>query len=394
MKILHCADIHARDKDLEEISKCGQKIVETAEEEHVDLIVIAGDLLDFQDTKLDSSCAKWLFHFISTLADIAPVAIVIGTPSHEGRASEILELVSGEYPVRVASRPMQVVLKDDGRLFDIEYLNAMNSGKIEAIISMIPQPTKQFYQGTDQEISDVMSGIFAGFGAKASEFQVHHILVYHGSISGASLSSGQTMVGRDIEVSRDQLELSGASLILCGHIHKAQRIGNAFYSGSIYRVDDGEMEDKGFYLHEIDSLGVISSLFIQTPCKKLIRLAADFTTGYPIEEWGDYVDENIEGVNGAFVRFDFRVFQDEAGQIDKSIIEDLYKGRGAEAVDIRIIRVPRVTVRSESVRNATTLREKVLADAEIKGEMVLESLLVKADMLQTMTTEQLMEVSL
>ncbi len=382
MKILHSGDWHVRDADIEEIILCLAKITDMAHQQGPDLIVIAGDLFHSQDTKLDSPSAKLVVFTISKLAEVAPVAIVLGTPSHDGKAPEILELVTGKYPVRVASRPMQVVLKDDRRLFDIEYLNAMNSGKIEAIVSLIPQPTKQFLQTTDEGISEAMSGIFAGFGAKASEFDVPHILVGHWNVGGAELSTGQFMTGRDIEISRDQMALAKADLICLGHIHKAQE----FYSGSIYRVNDGELEDKGFWIHHLinDADGFfVESEFIQTACKKLIRVNQDLTN--PNEQ------SRTINADGAYVRIDMKVWQDEAAKINKEALEQFYMDAGALGVDIRLIRVPRETLRAESVRQAETLSDKIIEQAKIKGEEVPEGVLLLAEKLESMTAQDLIQ---
>jgi hypothetical protein len=89
-----------------------------------------------------------------------------------------------------------------------------------------------------------------------------------------------------------------------------------------------------------------------------------------------------EEVDGAYVRYDVTVFQDEAANINKSDIEAYAKELGALDVDIRIIRIPRETVRSESVLKADSLRLKLLAMAELRGETISESVLKKADLLE------------
>lgn len=105
MKILHCADLHIREKDVEEIDGCLSMIVRTARDERVDLAVIAGDIFDSRDIKLDSRSALMAIAFVSALADICPVAIVLGTPSHDGKAPEILRFARGIFPIRVYARP-------------------------------------------------------------------------------------------------------------------------------------------------------------------------------------------------------------------------------------------------------------------------------------------------
>ena len=253
MKILHCADFHLRDRDIEECETCLSFLLDAAQKEAVDLTVIAGDIFDSQDVQMKSRSAFAAVGFISRLADIAPVAIVLGTPSHDGKAPEILAFARGEFDVFVATHPQQVYL-EDGFLFDRP---AGDKGP-ECVLSLVPQPTKQFFQATsgiseaDQEIGQAMSGLFAGFGAQAAEYKCPHILVYHGCVSGGVASNGQGMTGRDISISPDQLSLSGADLVLCGHLHLPQELsGNIFYSGSIYANNIGEDHKHGFYVHEV-----------------------------------------------------------------------------------------------------------------------------------------------
>ena len=60
--------------------------------------------------------------------------------------------------------------------------------------------------------------------------------------------------GMDIEVSQDQLALTNADAILCGHIHYPQQMGELiFYAGSIYMNNWGEDHRHGFWIHEVEA---------------------------------------------------------------------------------------------------------------------------------------------
>ena len=111
MKILHISDEHIRDKDIEEIQTCLDFIVATARAEAPDLIVSAGDLFDSQDVKMGSRSALAAIGLISALADIAPVAIVLGTASHDGKAPEILRFARGKFPIIVATMSLSAGLR-------------------------------------------------------------------------------------------------------------------------------------------------------------------------------------------------------------------------------------------------------------------------------------------
>jgi len=289
MKILAMADQHIRDRDIEEITCCLDFIVETAKSEKPDLIISAGDFFHNADVKLDSPSAKLAIRTVSALADIAPIAILVGTASHDGMAPEIFTFAKGSHDKIVSVMPEQLYLSacsapfitpsSDGNLY-----RSWLPGREQpaAVITMVPPVTKQFFQsrsdisGVDREIGEAMYGLFLGFGAQAAEYRSPHILVGHFNVSGATLSNSQVMTGRDIEVSRDQIALAHADLVTLGHIHLPQQIGeNIFYSSSIYPVTVGEDHAHGFYIHELaaDNLGKqINSRFIETPCRKLLLI--------------------------------------------------------------------------------------------------------------------------
>lgn len=390
MKLLHLADLHARDNDLEELMKCCSKVANTVVEERPDVIVIAGDIFDSRDIRLDTDACKFIFQFIAALAEHAPVAIVAGTPLHEGKATESLIYASKfEHNVIVSLCPEQLYLKD-GQLFNAE------KSKPDLILSMIPTPTKQYFRTqsdiktSDDEIAGAMTEIFSGFGAVAAKYSCPHVLVGHFSVRGAAISETQVMIGKDIEIGKDQITLSNPDLVLLGHIHKAQFIEpNFYYSGSIYRLNYGETEEKGFWLHGWED-GKQWSKFILTPTRKMLTVREDFVND-DIKEIDQVLYRHEEDeIKNADIKVEFKAYQDEASQLDKEKIEDFYKSAGANSVDVRIIHVPRENIRSENLLKLTSLRDKVQEMAMLKNEPVSESTLKKADALDTMDQDQVL----
>ncbi|MEI6261291.1 MAG: hypothetical protein WCR46_15485 [Deltaproteobacteria bacterium] len=90
--------------------------------------------------------------------------------------------------------------------------------------------------------------------------------------------------------------------------------------------------------------------------------------------------------------FGVNLNQDEAGKLDREAIAAIFDG--AADVDVRIIRVPRENVRSSHILKLVTLRDKILEMARLKSELVPDSVLAKADFLETMTPEQVMSAAL
>lgn len=261
----------------------------------------------------------------------------------------------------------------------------------DAIISLIPQPTKQYFQtaagikDADQEIGDAMTAIFASCGLAATLYpDTPHILVGHFNVRGASLSNGQVLVGMDIEIAPDQIDAARADLVCLGHIHKAQQVrGNIFYSGSIYHTNWGEMEAKGGYVYEVEHGSTPFSTFIECPTKKMLRFAFDGTAAENADiNLDDYLNALTANLQQAYARFDITVWQDQAGTIDKEKLRGFFLAGGALDLDIRLIRVPRHNVRAEAVLKAERLRDKIKRMADLRGEEVEWSILAKADSLE------------
>ena len=389
MKIIHTCDWHVQDSMIEEATKCLDFLVTTADSESPDVIIHAGDTFNSGDVKLDSKAAKLVIRTFNRLADIAPVAVILGTPSHDSTAAEILSFVRGQFPIHVAAKPEQIFLSSGIGFVDIE--DAVKSGGCDAVISLMPAPTKQFFQGSgdikqgDAEIAAAMSAIFAGMGSTAAGFPAPHILVGHWSTTGSLISETQVLTGVDIEISPDMMMLANPLLVCLGHIHFRQQIKkNIFYSGSLFANNWGELDDKGFYIHEIGD--EVVSRFIKGPSRKMVRISLDY-----LEKIAE-LTVDAETIAGATVRVDVTIWQDLVETVNfEAMKKDLLRW-GAESVDIRITRLPRENIRADAVLKADTLRDKLIAAAALRDEKVSESILEKSDALEHMDAEELVKM--
>lgn len=402
LRIIHSADWHYNDRDHDEIEKCVDFMITKAMKGKPDLFVISGDITDSQNLKLDSRSAKTICRQFSEMADIAPVVNIIGTPSHDGKSSEILRYVKGVFPIHVSEKPEQIYLIQGGGLVDSSGLADVNAAQVKAVITQIPTPTKQYFQADsgievgDKAISNAMTAILGAAGITAKEYSCPHILNGHFQVGGAYISETQQLVGRDIEISTDQLSMAEADVVCLGHIHKAQKIrDNIFYSGSIHRKTFGETEDKGFYIHEIFS-GNLKSKFILTPTRQKITIREDFTKADIETADGficDYIFGNSELLEGSFVKVELKIWQDEAGQINQAELERSFLSAGAARVDINLIRIPRETVRAARVLTMDRLRDKLVEMAALRDESVSDAILAKADLLESTNHDELIQVA-
>jgi len=230
LKIIHSADWHYNDWGHDEIEKCVDFMIYTAREEKPDLFVVSGDITDSQNLKLDSRSAKTICRQFSEMADIAPVVNIIGTPSHDGKSAEILRYVKGTYPIHVSERPEQILLQGGWCLTDCSGFEGEDA-EVLAIIAQVPTPTKQYFQADsaieagDKAISNAMTAFLGAAGITAKEHHCPHILNGHFQVGGAFISETQQLIGRDIEISTDQLAMAEAHVCCLGHIHKAQVMG-------------------------------------------------------------------------------------------------------------------------------------------------------------------------
>lgn len=435
LKIIHSADWHFNDRDHDEIEQCVDFMITKAREEKPDLFVVSGDITDSQNLKLDSRSAKTICRQFSEMSDIAPVVNIIGTPSHDGKSAEILRYVKGTYPIHISEKPEQIYLIQGGRLVDSSGLVFVDAAKVKAVITQIPTPTKQYFQADsgieagDKAISNAMTALLGAAGVIAKEYHCPHILNGHFQVGGAYISETQQLVGRDIEISADQLAMAVATICCLGHIHKQQVMGpdkNIFYPGSIQRRTFGETEDKGFYIHEVsmnpkslanpeDDLDtrrekaekllnssqyeerwLLNSQFILTPTRQKLTIREDFTKT-DIETADSFVCDFIftsgESLKDAFIKVEFKVWQDEAGIINQAEIERSFLDAGAARADINLIRIPRETVRAARVLTMNRLREKIIEMAALRQETVEDSILAKADLLETTTQDELLQVA-
>ncbi|MFQ5650293.1 MAG: exonuclease SbcCD subunit D, partial [bacterium] len=246
MKILHTGDIHFKGDLLEEIAKCTNHLLKTVKEASPDVVVLAGDLFDERQT-YDSQTFLAAMDFVRRLSGHSPVLIVKGTPSHDGHTLEFLR----SERVYVSESPEQVVLTKDRTL---ESYAGGPLSRAKALFSCLPSVSKAGVlsvmggdlNGSNFNTVELMRDVLAGWGEsnatiKASGVPV--ILVGHLSVMGATLSTGQQMVGREVELGVGDLRMARADLVCLGHIHKAQNWSEVFYCGSLTRLNFGEEEE-------------------------------------------------------------------------------------------------------------------------------------------------------
>lgn len=385
MKILHSGDIHFRNDLVEEIIRCTDFMIGQAINEKPDLSIIAGDLFDERQA-YDSPAFKAAVDFVRKLADVSPVYILKGTNSHDGISVKFLETLSTRYPVHVAEEIGYTMFLTDFQPVDYERLitGLKNGVYTNAIILSIPPVSKANLlahgkNGMEESRLDTIDALrnvlqmFGTIGEEARHAGIPVILVGHLTVTGSTLSTGQQMVGREIELGVGDLRMAFADLVCLGHIHKKQSWGEIFYSGSITRLNFGEEEEKGFWIHEFSGNKLISSRFIETPARKMITVDLD-------NESAQTELANI--TEGACVRIRYQTTEEQVHTLDELSLRNNLLNAGASEIKIEKTVIPIERVRAEGISKLNSVEDKLRKWAETAGIEINDSVIEKLHQLE------------
>jgi DNA repair exonuclease SbcCD nuclease subunit len=364
-KIAHLSDIHfSRDSQklaLESLS-CA---LEVGKRENIDAWVFAGDLYDrgIQNTK--NSGLPQLVNIIQAMLDVAPILSVEGTVTHDlPGCYEILEKIKAKHQF-YNLRPDKPQI-----ISDILFLG-------------LPEVTKEWFlkdkqlggDEANEAIKEGMRKILLGLGAQRKDYpDIPCLFIGHLSIAGATMANGQIVPGREITIGRDDLALVGADYYALGHIHLAQQIGDlpAYYAGSAYPVNWGEVDQKRFNLVELFAGGesiIQLKDFPYPPRKKIIadsQLMKD--------------DNNYAGFQTWMV---VKGSKEELATINTDQALEYLIEQGAllgSRVTIEIITTE--TLRAGEITEAKRLRDKLKIYAESSEQELVETIYEKADTLE------------
>jgi len=418
MKICHFADVHYDEKNHDEIKKCMEFMIGVAEKEKPKCFICSGDITNSQYLGADTKSAKTIIDQFRQMSDIAPVAIVTGTFSHDGLVPELLKNISGKYPIHVSITAEQIYLVQyaglDGGSWITNPRDCLDGDCSLLVVSQAPPPKKEHWkhrQGAEKDnfnIAEAMGSIFAKFGSDANEFfpDTPHILNGHFSLKGSKISETQLLPGGEISIDPTTLSMANADLYCLGHIHFAQKYDlpngqRAFHSGSIFRKDFGERsEDKGFYIHNIID-NAAPSEFVKTPTRELIQLDCDcikmpiFLNDIELD-FAEVVLSGIEVVGipkDAWVKVVITAWIDDIRMINQAKVKRLLLKAGASNVTIEIERVRRENSREDEIIKAVSLPDKVKALANHRCQPAPDGVMEMLEKVETLSPEDLINYS-
>jgi len=392
MRIAHIADTHAKEEAYDLVAAN----VAALEHEHArapfDLIVHPGD---WWDAAMQNSARDRFNPFLALmrrLADMAPVAIIYGTPSHDIEGSlEVFEQLRARYPI-VILRPGKAYYLSTatGRIYDqpLGEAGALDAGQL--LLFGLPEPSKKWLfagqaaegkDDSDAAVRDRLRALLLGYGAIRREHaDLPCVLLYHGDIYGATTAVGHsTEIGTGIAVSRDDLAAVGADYYAFGHIHEPQEIPGipGYYAGSGYPSGFGETHKAGANIVEIldgadnrDTLAMVTRL--------------DFPHAQRVKVTARWPHEAVLGeFSGKIAWLEITATREEAADIDTDKeLGALLRGGALPGSRVTLNILPVETVRASEIVEKKALRDKVVVWAEAGGQTAPEGALKKADELE------------
>jgi exonuclease SbcC len=263
MKLIHTADHHNQKSFYTEIMKSMDVIEERGQQEHVDLFAVAGDHWDGAIIDSEGSMFSELAERTRRLADIAPVVMVYGTPSHDVAGSlEILEKLASRHGITIL-RPGTAYFLADGKITTSPTFVAEPGDGMKALVFGVPEPNKKWLlaeagamgkEASDLAVRDATRKLLLDLAVIRKQYpELPCILLYHGPVSGARTGTGFEVPCSGIAVAASDLAVVGADFYALGDIHEPQQIQGipAYYSGSIYPGNRGETHRAGCNLVEI-----------------------------------------------------------------------------------------------------------------------------------------------
>jgi exonuclease SbcD len=374
MKLAHIADLHCSREHAEEALASLRFFAEHIKTSPVDLVCIAGDVWDASILNTEASGYNRFVDAIREIADIAPVAMIYGTPSHDTDGSlEVFRKIDCRYGITILE-PGQAYFyrawcSEDRRIMtEMSYKEAGTTAN-DMLLFGIPEPRKKYLLAgeaadhgpmgkdeTEEAVRDDLHRLCFHLADKGREYaDLPCVVLYHGDVAGSTLQNDQTVErGTGIAVTVDDLADIGADYYALGHIHKPQKVGNlpAYYAGSIYPKNFGETHQAGFNVVELfqrPSFGDFSDDVERVDFPHPQNLKIDAKQNEALKMVKNMTDllKNPDMVKGKKVWVDIAVTREDRAFLDADeFLNELYSMGAVEGSRVTISDIPVETVRA------------------------------------------------
>ena len=328
--------------------------------------VIPGDLFDgISDVAARNAWAD----VIEQMVDRAPVILCYGNHDRDGDLY-VFGKIKGQYPVYVVDRPKVLAVPTPVGF------------TLNVFVLPYPHPAGLVATGTPpaEIVSEARRMLDAVFMDAAATF-VHArarreplLFVGHANVGGSRLSTGQPLIGQEIELDAALMQRLGADCPkILNHIHLPQEIDGAWLTGSVTAMSWGETERKRYlrvrYVLDDGETwdATVESCPLHTPSLVLVdAVYRDGTFTYlPLPS-------DVPAGSDVRVRVRFTEAERDFFEHGRPQITHAFPHARKLAVD-PICEVDR-NLRAPAVAAATTLAEKIRAWADASGVPMVEEI--------------------
>lgn len=388
MKILHVSDLHcaADEHSAMNVMNAVKQMCIVARHNEVKLSFIAGDLFHSR-LPLDSPGVKAAVSAVISLAEIAPVFILRGTPVHDaGDTLKIFEALKTVKQVRVIDKPymLNVNVNENNSKLGLFFLPGMRK-------SMFAPVAEKYGADMLKTTAAELIELQLRYWSEHREQSDDTVMIGHMQIDAKEfkmLESGyEPLVRKDAIV-----RYLNPSIVMMGHIHDSYRDGRFYYSGSlvaddmndalVINADNGvilkDRSIKGFFIHETVEPKKWNSVFYEVEAKKYLKIK---TTDAGFDNIMQIVASNYNDGVGLEIKIEADMTSIGAGirsHMDKLLeiegeIQREYEGKGVivrpSTINVQAFNVSSRIQSSDCLREWTqlTLDQKMLKWASEKG---------------------------
>ncbi|MYH40974.1 MAG: exonuclease SbcCD subunit D [Chloroflexi bacterium] len=252
MRVLHTADWHlgrtirgrSRAAEFEAVL---DEVVEIARSEHVDLLLVCGDIWDAASPAPESD--RLLFETLRRLIE-AKIQVLLLAGNHDssrkleavGRLSDLL----GVYTRHEVQRPEDggvLTIRAGSEIARIACAPWIREGRLvsaEQLVGLSPADTFSSYA---EGCGEIYRALCAGFTTETVNLMAGHLFVAGSLVPGLDGSERRLDIGLTYGVPPEMLPGSPQYIAL-GHVHRPQEIAGAAapaaYAGSLLQLDFGE----------------------------------------------------------------------------------------------------------------------------------------------------------
>ncbi|MBN1304737.1 MAG: exonuclease SbcCD subunit D [Anaerolineales bacterium] len=357
MKLLHFADAHIdmanygrHDPEtglplrVLDFLKSLDKIISTAVEERVDLVIFAGDA--YKDRSPAPTFQREWGRRIMRLSQAGiPTLLLVG--NHDlspavGRAHALQEFDTLQIPhIHVLDTPKMLGPDELGIPLQVIAIPWVSRSGLMAALGVSGEDLTEVYSQMEDRISDLVKNWL-----EEADPQLPVILTAHASIQGASYGSERTvMLGADLVLSGSLVRDARLDYVAMGHIHKPQNLNEnahppVIYPGSIERVDFGEAGDEKYFVIANVTRGKTQVEWRRLDnVRPFIDRSVTLTSDQDVTQTlTSALPENLEG---AIVRLTITYPREWESLIDETALRD----DASEAFEFHLVKRPRVETR-------------------------------------------------